>query len=386
MLLEHDFERVLITELGQEPAAHEEDISINKAEDIVTNCQGATEVENVRTENGQNQEVSNNTVAEISPGEQIPLGLTVPELAPISGNNNAANEVGGSAHGSIDDDRLDSPSLQLAETSEMFLPHRFEVSPEGSDDHIMQDGTGLDELMLDADNGDIDIGGDRLAREPQLSSNVLNVSNEDASPKAAVSRITPSTPKGKEVTPKASVFKKTVIPSSSPLASLDEIFLTATSQREIQSQKSVTGSAGMRSLKRGVVQKDLEYEEAMRRFDDPSSDSEDFGNIHGTISKSLKSPNKSNTAQSKNFLVLPKPITSTTPTKNVRRSSRQRRSSQPFAIPEGSQIIRVDSSPMPEEKYADDSADEDWGSVPRGRGSSLARNRQVSRGKGKKSK
>lgn len=148
--------------------------------------------------------------------------------------------------------------------------------------------------------------------------------------------------------------------SSSPFPTVEEIIQTAASSVQTQpSQKPAQKSAESAKAKR---EPDLEYEEAMRKLDDGDDDGDDEGAAEGDDSDTSRGKNKSirslfpNATQPDTSNDLPKLLL--TPQKPTRFKRGLRTS--PFVIPEGSQVVTIDSSPRSvqyTENYAENSKD-----------------------------
>lgn len=159
--------------------------------------------------------------------------------------------------------------------------------------------------------------------------------------------------------------------SSSPFPTLNEIWHTARTSKQIQSPLK---SSQMSALGKRKARVNTEYEEVMRRLDE----GEDSDGPAADGNKSIRSL----------FPHATQPSTAVPPAADGRPRRSQRRSA-PFQIPEGSQVITLSSSPPSsslEEDYAEDSLDETYedegSSLPRGSGwvqknrTSVAENRE----------
>ncbi|KAF6831267.1 hypothetical protein CPLU01_06824 [Colletotrichum plurivorum] len=203
-----------------------------------------------------------------------------------------------------------------------------------------------------------------------------------------------TTPRAEVQTPKRGK-QASVEPStrdSVDFPGLDQLFLTATSQQHTQDSESPSKSQVLSELqsRKVIVRRDEEYEAAMRRLDDEEDDEEDEEEEESQSPRPFRRtrkqlfPNSSQPMPSRSP-ELPdiKPVIKTAPSSfseatDAWPSTRTRkRTSSPFVLPEGSQVISLSSrssSPVEEyiELYAEDDIDEDYeeksSSLPHGAG------------------
>ena len=145
--------------------------------------------------------------------------------------------------------------------------------------------------------------------------------------------------------------------NSSPFPTLDEIWHTARTSKQIQSPLK---SSQMSALGKKKTKVNTEYEEAMRRLDEGEDSDEPAADRNKSIRSLFPHATQPSTAA-------PSPADG--------RPRRSQRRSAPFQIPEGSQVITLSSSPPSspaQENYAEDSLDETYEderpSLPRGPG------------------
>ena len=212
--------------------------------------------------------------------------------------------------------------------------------------------------------------------------------DEEMLPDASGDSFIPETGRNEEditPTPRRSNSLMSFTNESSPMASLEDIFLTAKTSRQTQSPGRSTQQSTLAALK-GTG--DTEYDELMRKLDD-GDDSDVLPNKNQSIrglfpnatqpvqstsspparqrpraSSRSDSPFRTPRPQSRivKLKFKPEPKISPPPLRNTAAATAAAATSRKkpsFMIPQGSQVISIDSSsPEPSEQYADDDMDD----------------------------
>ncbi|KAI1336695.1 hypothetical protein F5Y15DRAFT_393765 [Xylariaceae sp. FL0016] len=155
------------------------------------------------------------------------------------------------------------------------------------------------------------------------------------------------------------------------LASMNTIWCTALTSRNTQSPSKSQSMSATRHPRKSQAQRDLEYEEAMRKLDDMTDDLPDSSKI--TNSFPIKSQPASNLSQifekDEDSVVIKKsPPPPSRAAGTISPPVRRRRTTRPplsFSLPPGTQVVDLssDSEPVYTEDYADDDVDQTYSPV-----------------------
>lgn len=290
-------------------------------------------------------------------------------------------------------DMGDGPSLQFRETVRVVTEHEHPLPPEVSGFAI---GDDLDEVKDgQVDGMDVDLGepenhvletvipdsmpspvlptlpsnnrlpDPRSGRQPSISG-LGDVSKEQQVEESITTDTLP--PIHETTPPPLNVQPRDVSPArSSPLQSLEEIFHTANTSRQTQSQSRSMQHSIPRYLKNR--KHDMGYEEAMRKLDDAVKDSDRSPDRNKLIHSLFPE-----TSQSSLLGSVPRPRSPEKKVPPTPLQSQKVKVESPFVIPEGSQVITLCSSPVSvqfTEHYAQDSEDETHQDIPPSQGSEM---------------
>ncbi|OTB00959.1 hypothetical protein M426DRAFT_323849 [Hypoxylon sp. CI-4A] len=168
------------------------------------------------------------------------------------------------------------------------------------------------------------------------------------------------------------------VPSTpSSLSSVNTVWCTARTSRNTQSpskSQSQSQSLPIKASQKSQVFKDREYDEAMRKLENPSDEQESFSKVTDSFKRSSQLPGLNGTSEySSSFPIARRrspPIKISPPPTRRRKSPK----SSQFTLPPGTQVVELssDSEEAYTENYADEEVDKTYtpetDSFPRGNG------------------